>query len=380
MPSIVGLWPIRFLNSSSRFICGVLGLCLLPVIALAQEPEENTESPAASSGVSSSSKSSEAPLYPSRAMRDKSLIAAVMDDEAQWLETEHGKILALYRPTEAKKTQGALILFHAAENPQHWPPMLENLRANLPRYGWETLAISLPQKYPPPVPERQSSSSFSASASSASPEPGSEAEATTPDEETAKSEEEILAASSSSLSSSSKAASSSVARELLITAYVDAAFNFLKEKGQLNVVVLADNSSAYQVLQNLTPQIKENRSDTTTVDGPLQALVVTNLQQQEPITRAELETLFSTEQLPVLDLFFAPSNHEQTESRELHRAVAMRKKIADYHQLLIDNPPKLVEQDHQSYLLGRVRGFMKQKASGTELKGQNNAPADSPTP
>lgn len=380
MPSIVGLWPIRFLSSSSRFICGVLGLCLLPVLAVAQEPEENTEASVASSEASSSSKSSEAPLYPSRAMRDKSLIAAVMNDEAQWLETEHGKILALYRPTEARKTLGALILFHAAENPQHWPPMLENLRANLPRYGWETLAISLPQKYPPPVPERQSSSSFSASASSASAEPGSEAEATTPDEETDKSEEEILAASSSSLSSSSTAVSSSVARELLITAYVDAAFNFLKEKGQLNVVVLADNSSAYQVLQNLTPQIKENRNDTTTVDGPLQALVVTNLQQQEPITKAELETLFSTEQLPVLDLFFAPSNHEQTESRELHRAVAMRKKIADYHQLLIDKPPKLVEQDHQSYLLGRVRGFMTQKASGTELKGQNNVPADSPTP
>jgi len=380
MPAITSLWRIRFINQCARFFWGALALCTLPLSALAQEPDENAESSAASSATSSISKSSEAPLYPSRDIRDKSLIAEAMDDEAQWLETEHGKILALYRPTEAKKTLGVLILFHAAENPQLWPPMLENLRANLPRYGWETLAISLPQKYPPPVPERQSSSSFSASASSASTEPGGEAEATAPEEETATKQEEILATSSSSSSSSSTAASSSVARELLITAYVDAAFNFLKEKGQLNVVVLADNSSTYQVLQNLTPKIKENSSDTTTVDGPLQALVITNLQQQEPITKAELETLFSTEQLPVLDLFFAPSNHEQTESRELHRAVAMRKKIADYHQLLIDNPPKLVEQDHQSYLLGRVRGFMKQKASGTELKGRNDAPADNPPP
>lgn len=379
MPSIVGLWPIRFFNASLGFMCRVLCLCLLPAIALAQAPEKNTESSVASSETSSSSKSSEVPFYPSRAMRNKSLIAAVMDDEAQWLETEHGKILALYRTTEARKTLGVLILFHAAENPQRWPPMLENLRANLPRYGWETLAISLPQKYPSPVPERQSSSSFSASASSASAEPGSDAEATTPDEETDKSEEEILAAPSSSLSSSSTAASSSVARELLITSYVDAAFNFLKEKGQLNVMVLADNSSAYHVLQNLIPQINDNRGDTTTVDGPLQALVVTNLQQQEPMTKAELETLFSIEQLPVLDLFFAPDNHEQRKSRELHRAVAMRKKVVDYYQLLIDEPPKLTEHDHQSYLLGRVRGFMKQKASGTELKSQSNAPAESPT-
>lgn len=365
MPAITGLWPIRFIKYHTGFFWGALTLCLLPLAALAQEPEENAESPATSSAISSSSKSSEAPLYPSRDIRDKTLIAAAMDDEAQWLETEHGKILALYRPTEAKKTLGVLILFHAAENPQLWPSMLENLRANLPRYGWETLAISLPQRYPAAVPARPSSSSASASASSAIAEAEAEAETTA-------SEEEVVATSSSSVPSSSSAASSSIARELLITTYVDAAFNFLKDKGQFNVVVLADNSSAYQILQSLIPQIKENKRDITTVDGPLQALVITNLQQQEPIARHELEAVFDAEQLPVLDIFFAPDDAEQTQARELHRAVAMRKKVDDYQQLLIDNQPKLVEQDHQSFLLGRVRGFMQQKASGTELKAQSD--------
>lgn len=365
MPAITGLWPIRFIKYHAGFVWGALTLCLLPLAALAQEPEENAESPATSSAISSSSKSSEAPLYPSRDIRDKSLIAAAMDDEAQWLETEHGKILALYRPTEAKKTLGVLILFHAAENPQLWPSMLENLRANLPRYGWETLAISLPQRYPAAVPARPSSSSASASASSAIAEADAETETPAP-------EETVVAASSSSTPSSSSAASSSIARELLITTYVDAAFNFLKEKGQFNVVVLADNSSAYQILQSLIPQIKENKRDITTVDGPLQALVITNLQQQEPIARHELEVVFDAEQLPVLDIFFAPDDAGQTQARELHRAVAMRKKVDDYQQLLIDNQPKLVEQDHQSFLLGRLRGFMQQKASGTELKAQSD--------
>jgi hypothetical protein len=363
MPSIVGLWPTRFVNPSPRFFWGALAFCLLSLGALAQEPEENTESSVASSVTSSNSKSSEAPLYPSRDMRDKSLIAAAMDDEAQWLETEHGKILALYRPTEAKKTLGVLILFHTAENPQHWPPMLENLRANLPRYGWETLAISLPQKYPAPIPARPSSSSASASASSTSAETEAAADAP-PTEET-------MAASSSSQPSSSSAASSSVARDVLIATYVDAAFNFLKEKGQLNTVVLTDNSSAFQIMQTLAPQIKDNNRDTTVVDGPLQALIITNLQQQEPITKPELEAIFGTQQLPVLDLFFTPVDARQTQARELHKAVAMRKKVADYQQLLIDDQPKSAEQDHQSFVLGRVRGFMQQKASGTELKAQS---------
>lgn len=363
MPATTGPWPIRVVNHRARFFWVVLTLCLLPLAVLGQEPEENAESSAVSSAISSASKSSEAPLYPSRDIRNKSLIAAAMDDEAQWLETEHGKILALYRPAEAKKTLGVLILFHAAENPQLWPPMLENLRANLPRYGWETLAVSLPQRYQAAVPARPSSSSASASASSASAE--TEAAADGPPAE------ETVAASSSSASSSSSAASSRVAREVLIATYVDAAFNFLKEKGQLNTVVLTDNSSAFQIMQTLAPQIKDNSRDTTVVDGPLQALIITSLQQQEPITKQELETIFGAKQLPVLDLFFAPVDAGQMQARELHKAVAMRKKVADYQQLLIDDQPKSVEQDHQSFVLGRVRGFMQQKASGTELKAQS---------
>ena len=346
----------------------------MPQLTFAQEPDENTESSAASSETSSSSKSSEAPLYESRDIRNKSLIASAVDDEAQWLETEHGKILALYRPTEAKKTLGVLILFHAAEKPQFWPPMLENLRANLPRYGWETLAISLPHKYPAAVPARPSSSSVSASASSASNETDGETTGEDTQTETPTTPDETPAAASSSTPGLSSAASSSVAREALITTYVDAAFTFLKEKGQLNAVVLTDNSSAYQVLQNLLPQIKENERDASVVDGPLQALVITNLQQQEPIAQAELEVIFGTAQLPVMDIFFTPDNPEQTEARDLHRAVAMRKKLADYQQLLSDSQPKLVEKDHRNYLLGRVRGFMRQKASGTELEAQSNNP------
>ncbi|WP_331353378.1 DUF3530 family protein [Cellvibrio sp. UBA7671] len=363
MPANTGPWPMRFINRRPRLAHALLALCLSPLAAIAQEPEENTESSTASSAISSISKSSEAPLYPSRDIRDKSLIAAAMNDEAQWLETEHGKILALYRPTEAKKTLGVLILLHAAENPQLWPPTLENLRANLPRYGWETLAISLPQRYLAAIPARPSSASASASLSSAAAD--TEAAAETPPEETA------AASASSSVPSSSTATSSSVARDALIATYVDAAFNFLKEKGQLNTVVLTDNSLAFQIMQILAPKIKDNSRDTTVVDGPLQALIVTNLQQQEPIIKQELETIFAAKQLPVLDLFFAPIDAGQLQARELHRAVAMRKKVVDYQQLLIDDQPKLVEQDHQSFLLGRVRGFMQQKASGTELKAQS---------
>ncbi|MEN0038413.1 MAG: DUF3530 family protein [Cellvibrio sp.] len=360
------------MNLRSRFTGAMLLVWLLSPNLCAQEPDANTEASAPSSETSSSSKSSEAPLYPSRDIRDKTLLAKVLDDEAQWLETEHGKVLALYRPTEAKVTRGVLILFHAAENPQLWPPMLENLRANLPRYGWETLALSLPQKYPAAIPARPSSSSASASSASADATAPETTEPAATDPATA----DDSAASSAESASASSAASSSVPRDVLIETYINAAFTFLEEKGQLNRVILTDNSSVFQVLEKLIPQVQENKRDKDTLDGPLQALVITNLQQQEPISKSELEAIFGAEKLPVLDIFFTPDNPEQTEARDLHRAVAMRKKLDSYQQLLLDSQPKLIEQDHQSFLLGRVRGFMQQKADGSETNssasGKNN--------
>jgi len=369
MSVITRFWSIRVVNSAAQILWGALLLCLCPPMILAQEPAANTEPSTTASETSSSSQSSEAPLYPSRAMRDKSLIAKEMDDEVLWLDTEYGKILALYRPTEAKTTHGVLILFHATENPQAWPPLLENLRAQLPRYGWETLAISLPQKYPAIIPTRPSSSSASASASRANTETAGELAETAVPEPTAP-------PSASSSSGSSISASSAVARELLIEAYVNAALGYLKDKGQLNTVILADNSSVQLVLQTLSPQVQLNKLDSTILDGPLQALAITNLQNQEPNSKVELEGVFATPQLPVLDIFFSPDNPEQTELRDLHRAVAMRKKVANYQQLLIDTQIKLTEQDHQSYLLGRVRGFMQRQASGTEAKAPEDDKQD----
>ncbi|MDF3014094.1 MAG: hypothetical protein K0Q78_2298, partial [Cellvibrio sp.] len=65
-------------------------------------------------------------------------------------------------------------------------------------------------------------------------------------------------ASNSSASPSSSSASSIVARDLLIQAYVNAGLEFVKGKGQLNAVILADNSSVYLVSQTLTPHIQLN--------------------------------------------------------------------------------------------------------------------------
>lgn len=284
---------------------------------------------------------------PSKQMRDNTLIAKDLENESKWLDTRYGKILVLHRPTEAKTTHGVLVLFHAAETPQTWPPTLENLRRNLPRYGWETLAVTLPQAEPTLVPTRKNDPA---------PEDTPTRENTSP--------------------ATPNPASAAISRDELIKEYLKVSFEFLQTTGQFNAVVLFDNSTLVAGMQHLSPQIKENENDPKTVDGPLQALIIANLQPQETLDKHQLEAVLNQRQLPVLDIFYAPDSRQQHTQRELHRAVALRKKLDNYHQFLAETPSKNIENDHAYYLLGRVRGFMKEQATGSEInkKGSSNAP------
>lgn len=343
-------WPISFSNNGIRtpLFHSLLIRCLvISVSAWGFNCFAQTETPPEQPPAVESTPAQPAPNSPppSRNMRSKELLADALEDESHWLDTSEGRILALYRRTEAKVTKGALLLLHAAEDPQVWPPALENLRKRLPQYGWETLAITLPQKYPQTPPVRSEDTIDTAEQ---------------PPEETTAGTAHV---------ENNATAVSIPAREQLIKAYLLAALGFLNEKGQFNLVVLVDNSSFYWCMQLLSPNIKTNQADPDTVDGPLQALVITNLQPQEPLSIHELEDSLNQPQLPVLDIFFAPDDIEQKAQREIHKTVAMRNKLDFYQQFSIEQQPKIIEADTASFLLGRVRGFMEKKAKGSEVKG-----------
>lgn len=351
MPYSISRWLIRCLNNYDKVLMAfvLLGSCFIS--ALAQTPTE-TETPTETAeppSTESTTTPTEPPLYPSREIRDKTLIAEAMEDESKWLETTYGKILVLYRPTEAKVTNGVLVLFHAAETPQSWPPVLENLRRNLPRYGWETLAVTMPQAEPKPIPDRDKLKGDNSQT----------------DEENKT--ETISSASSSTASSSA----SLVSREELIREYIKVSIEFLHSNGQFNAVMLFDNSTVTLGMQALSVEIKENPEDPKTVDGPLQALILLNLQSQEALTKAQLNEVLHKKQLPVMDIFFAPDSEQQKQQRELHRAVAMRNKLDNYQPFLTELPAKTMEDDHSSFVVGRVRGFMKAVATGSEIKAES---------
>lgn len=374
-PNLLVLLRTKTIKCLLPYTLVISGLCPVPN-AQAQDSPAAQESPTAQgvaeevAAESSSSSSVEAPLYPNKIARDRTLIAEVAGEQAQWLDTEHGKILVFYRPTEARETRGVLVLFHSAEDPQAWPPVLENLRANLPRFGWETLAVTLPQKYPVVIPPRPSSSSASAATAETS-------EASEADNNQENPTTEAKTAEPTRAIEPTPPPEPKIPRDELVAAYVKAAFDFLNEKAQQNAIVLVDNSSADLVLGNLLPQINVNRENPDTLDGPMQALVITNLQSEEPLANAELAAIFANPKLPVLDVFFTPDSAEQQQARDLHRAVAMRQKLEIYQQANLESQPKIIEDDPRSFLAARVRGFMQRHADGLEKERETGGERES---
>ena len=340
-------------------LCAATALACSGLACLAQN------APAASDGSASSAASSmaaEKPIYANNMERDNALLAKAFTaiakaEEVQLLETPDEKIISLYKQGETRKPKGALLIMHAPEVPQLWPATLENLRRNLPLYGWATMALPLPGKYQSAVPERESSSASSVAAEAASAAVSSASA-------------EVVASASSVSSESAKPL---VSRDKLIGERVDAAVAQLNKIGQFNLVVLVDNSSAPDALASLYKKINKSSTTSDTVDGPLQALILVNLQNQEPLTKQQLIDIFSVKDLPVMDVFFNSDDTAQTELRRTHNAEAMRQNLKDYQQLILPNQPPVTVDETQNFWLGKIHGFIARTAEGNEsTKGGNS--------
>ncbi len=286
----------------------ILLLCSLSLITDAQtDPQETPET---QTQTSTETTKTTKPQEPDKKQSDEDLstiqlIADANPKEAVWLETSQGKWLAFYKVTESKENKGVLLMIHASEQPQRWPGVLELLRRNLPLFGWETFALAIPA-------ERL--------------------------------------------------------RENTVAETITAAINYLHQQGKFNLVLLSDNRLLHPATQHLLPQIKPNPKDPKTIDGPMQALIVLNIQAQYPLTQELLEASFSSPELPVLDVFFNPPFVTQEQNQRLHKTTAARKKLLKYRQHTFAYPEENALNESQQFWLSTVRGFMDKEAKGTELK------------
>lgn len=377
-----------------------LGLALLvsisftPVLAATPGTSENTtltpstptdEQSAKTSAINDSSidtndsqpsdlivtEAAEPPRYSSRLERDQALLALAEPEEVRWLNTENGKVLALFRPTATRVTKGVLLLFYTADHLAGFPPALENARLTLAEHGWATLALTLPTAATKVIPERDlPSMAEPATDSTETSDPNNTNNPNNPNSaDTSNSATELAPVDASATKSSdpanandsstsqnllpvtSEPSTKILSRAELIEQSLAAAFTWLVQENLKPVVLLVDNSS---VLDSLTQL--ENLPD-----AKLSALILLNLDTNTPLTTTELASIFSIQSPPILDVFFAPNSRQTTDTRQRHKAVALRNQVVTYQQLHLASPALVAQTDRQTFWVERLRGFMERK-------------------
>lgn len=319
----------------------LLVMCVLTHFALAQAPTEpNNAEPVPATPVNNEP-TSETPPPLSPQERDQQLLALARPEEARWLETPNGKVLALYRPTATRETKGVLLLLHTATSPAGLPPALENVRLTLTEHGWATLALTLPPQPPQTPPDRDALDEANTE------DTPTEAVVTEPPVETTPEEPAVEA----SPAENPEPPVTTPSRIEVISQQLTAAFTWLAQENLKPAVLLVDNSGVVDSLAHL----QANPSAAIT------ALVLINLQAEEPLTTAQLEGVFTATSPPVLDVFFAPDQGQAAATRKHHRAVAQRNQVKAYQQLLLPPPLVTTQNNAQTFWVERLRGFMERK-------------------
>ncbi len=72
------------------------------------------------------------------------VIDSIIDGEAEWLQADGHKFLAIYTESTSDETRGAVIVIHGSGAHPNWADIVYPLRTGLPEHGWATLSIQMP--------------------------------------------------------------------------------------------------------------------------------------------------------------------------------------------------------------------------------------------
>ena len=310
----------------------------------------------------------------------------------------------LYLPDISGEPQGGVLLLHNHGQHGHWPSLVGPLREYLTQYGWSTFSIELPDPPPPGVPDRSTADA------SSEPDPATDTtaeEPAAPEENTEPADTETTAEAVDSngiaLSDSPEvnqaldnepalprltelpALESQEAAETETTptpdvvspdeayrnqvrARVAAGVNYLNQRGQFNIVVIASGSSApwaVDFMNQLTTPIPDEEGNER---GYALVLLDPTYSPQNPIP---FTRLLGGLDLPVLDLvtgFGSVAEYQSTIHAQQQRAGLMKRRDRNqYRQIRMSSQDDMDSVTNQ--INRRVRGWLKTNAAGTQIGG-----------
>ena len=111
--------------------------------------------------VSNEPESEERKAYLDPELKNQLALANTLKDhETVWLDVSYPdisdtqKVLAISKPSLIAEKKGAILLLHDKEQHADWPEVIRPLRKNLPKEGWFTLSLNLPDETRAAAPKR----------------------------------------------------------------------------------------------------------------------------------------------------------------------------------------------------------------------------------
>ncbi|UTW47537.1 DUF3530 family protein [Bacterioplanoides sp. SCSIO 12839] len=334
--------------------------------------------------------------------RQREVVELVNDDESF-----HG----LFLQENMGQPQGGILLLHDNQQHAQWPTIVGPLRQYLPDYGWATLAIELPSQPIAQLPQRPSygipgspdsveaadeaseNEAASADETGSSPAEQSSNETDTNDDtgsiggntsgqpeppeagNTLSDENNEPAlprlnrlpdtAESTGTDNDTQAlteTSASMRYQQHMRNRVNTAMDYLKSRGQLNLVIIANgNSASWAVNYLLNQQQQREGEEEKSIEAFSLVLVDA---QQNTHDQLYLEEQLTQLEIPILDLVI---NYNRASSDNSQRRAGMMRhqQRQNYRQLTISAADLMNEQHHQ--VKRRIRGWLKTNAAGSEL-------------
>jgi hypothetical protein len=226
--------------------------------------------------------------------------------------------------------QGGVLILHDNQQHGHWPDIIAPLREYLPQHGWATLTIELPDE-----PARQR---IARSKPTDQPSLSISEEENVP---TAIPEEAITLVPVQYKQESQQR--------------ISAAMEYLRSKGQLNLVIIGYGIGAAWAIDYLAQQNKKGLALVTIDAMPNQDNDTQMLQQL-----AELQN-------PFLDLM-QPKKSYVLKKGKARRAIMQRNQNKKYQQIITSNVASY--RNNENSTNRRIRGWLKTNAGGKIIKAR----------
>jgi len=267
--------------------------------------------------------------------------------EIHWLGTQQ-TFLALWQPDKTGAPFGATILLHGDGQTADWPNTVNALRNNLALHGWATLSISMPAADKPDIPARPEK--LTPLAQDNADDTAAPAETTAP---------QAMPNDTAPMSQAEQ-----------VRNRIDAAIDFLKEKGQYNIVIIAHGSSGVLATQYIDEasgdaQKMNMKASNAKITRPIRALVLVAPRNQSSGHTDDITAFLADPGLPVLDIYYDNHLLDPLE-RKKRMNTARSRKFEHYYQIKLLRPTD-TNSDHENRLTRRVRGFLNKHAKGVEV-------------